>query len=58
MFYFDPAAFGRLGVETEHHKIFGHAYAPAAFGWLCVETSRARNTIHRLCPSRLRAAVC
>ena len=34
----DPAAFGRLCVETRRQKIKSVGTQPAAFGRLCVET--------------------
>ena len=53
-----PAAFGRLCVETFHERTFFDKYGPAAFGRLCVETGRewAKQPIDG--SSRLRAAVC
>ena len=53
----EPAAFGRLCVETSFSLSNFHHAVPAAFGRLCVET--ASDAIRRIAvSSRLRAAVC
>ena len=55
---YDPAAFGRLCVETMGLKKVSDKSLPAAFGRLCVETT-AKAVLPILgLPSRLRAAVC
>ena len=55
----DPAAFGRLCVETVSNDAFGIIVCPAAFGRLCVETYLSgRIDFRNQIPSRLRAAVC
>ena len=38
-----PAAFGRLCVETKYRQYHGEYRAPAAFGRLCVETDLAKK---------------
>ena len=53
-----PAAFGRLCVETFSNKHFLTLPLPAAFGRLCVETLSIGYAILAFEPSRLRAAVC
>ena len=53
-----PAAFGRLCVETESlSKLIG-INLPAAFGRLCVETTKPKTVGKHPKTSRLRAAVC
>ena len=54
----NPAAFGRLCVETAFICPNEFAVWPAAFGRLCVETKRLRLLIMAKQSSRLRAAVC
>ena len=52
-----PAAFGRLCVETDTIDDKGHVAKSAAFGRLCVETDGLETARLDLF-SRLRAAVC
>ena len=54
----DPAAFGRLCVETWYLQNGLMHHTPAAFGRLCVETGASRRRRWRTTTSRLRAAVC
>ena len=54
----DPAAFGRLCVETFRRALWLKNSWPAAFGRLCVETLTFWLVTHCLKTSRLRAAVC
>ena len=53
-----PAAFGRLCVETICYGLPSLSALPAAFGRLCVETSAAKPCPTASITSRLRAAVC
>ena len=50
-FFIDPAAFGRLCVETWQAGDLLQADDPAAFGRLCVETYRVRGSARRICPA-------
>ena len=54
----EPAAFGRLCVETTHSKRCEYNRDPAAFGRLCVETEDDGICCRHGQTSRLRAAVC
>ena len=54
----EPAAFGRLCVETSSTTPRRIAAFPAAFGRLCVETGYLVAESLGLYASRLRAAVC
>ena len=47
----DPAAFGRLCVETKTNPLHGKQYLPAAFGRLCVETKRTHGLLLSPCPA-------
>ena len=53
-----PAAFGRLCVETLSDTVSQVLTAPAAFGRLCVETVSKSSCVFSTSASRLRAAVC
>ena len=53
-----PAAFGRLCVETAEYNLNTFVLNPAAFGRLCVETLNVSNSSEAPPTSRLRAAVC
>ena len=53
-----PAAFGRLRVETSIQTACYRRQDPAAFGRLRVETRFAHHRRHLERPSRLRAAAC
>ena len=55
---FDPAAFGRLCVETNAFVASFEPTRPAAFGRLCVETMQGTIEDGDVLSSRLRAAVC
>ena len=55
---FEPAAFGRLCVETVMRTRGIVPMTPAAFGRLCVETSISIISTIIMVASRLRAAVC
>ena len=55
---YEPAAFGRLCVETFLSIDDCLKTAPAAFGRLCVETKSVTERIDKRNASRLRAAVC
>ena len=57
-FYRDPAAFGRLCVETLVEMLQDGGKNPAAFGRLCVETEQDKKLLETRKASRLRAAVC
>ena len=54
----EPAAFGRLRVETSALFFPSNKYLPAAFGRLRVETPKGALGLMQLMPSRLRAAAC
>ena len=54
----EPAAFGRLCVETNSWIWEDGSIFPAAFGRLCVETLLMLLLLQSLVTSRLRAAVC
>ena len=54
----EPAAFGRLCVETIVSRYFFDDKNPAAFGRLCVETRVKDDDNETVETSRLRAAVC
>ena len=54
----NPAAFGRLCVETKKYEKDGYFYLPAAFGRLCVETCSRLHQTFKAAASRLQAAVC
>ena len=54
----EPAAFGRLCVETASVPPTIVSKTPAAFGRLCVETNNVEGLSDLINPSRLRAAVC
>ena len=56
--YVEPAAFGRLCVETLKAAIPAASKTPAAFGRLCVETILLSMNVILILASRLRAAVC
>ena len=58
LIWFQPAAFGRLCVETFDCVFQRLARAPAAFGRLCVETLIRIDLQATTTTSRLRAAVC
>ena len=58
MFFYFPAAFRRLCVETFSVEDASGNDTPAAFRRLCVETPHWLLTAHRSMPSRLQAAVC
>ena len=57
-FFREPAAFGRLCVETFWRIKMTEMVKPAAFGRLCVETLNVENEMVSPATSRLRAAVC
>ena len=47
----EPAAFGRLCVETKQQTNSYHTQDPAAFGRLCVETKQQTNSYHTQDPA-------